>query len=240
MTTKISTKTSGVGGLEVTGDASGILELASNNGTTAITIDASQNVGIGTASPSAKLEVTGTGVFSNGTDNYVKVLTDNGAMEISRSAGDAYIDLKSSNAEDYDARIQSIGTGGVLELFTSSGSGLQINGTTLKFNSGYGSVATAYGCRAWISFNGSGTIAIRGSGNVSSIVDNGTGQYTINLATAMPDTNFCTVASGGNTPDGSDTIANAVFINSSSIKMRAHNSGAGQVDPSTMSCAVFR
>jgi hypothetical protein len=110
----------------------------------------------------------------------------------------------------------------------------------LSFNSGYGSVASAYGCRAWISFNGSGTIAIRGSGNVSSIVDNGTGQYTINLATAMPDTNFCTVASGGNTPDGSDTIANAVFINSSSIKMRAHNSGAVQQDPTTMSCAVFR
>lgn len=59
MATIISTKTSGVGGLEVTGDASGILQLASNNGTTAVTVDASQNVGIGTASPATKLEVAG-------------------------------------------------------------------------------------------------------------------------------------------------------------------------------------
>ena len=47
------------------------------------------------------------------------------------------------------------------------------------FNSGYGSVATAYGCRAWVNFNGTGTVAIRASGNVSSITDNGTGDYTV-------------------------------------------------------------
>ena len=59
-----------------------------------------------------------------------------------------------------------------------------------KFNSGYGSVATAYGCRAWVNFNGTGTVAIRTSGNVSSITDNGTGDYTINFTTAMPDVNY--------------------------------------------------
>jgi hypothetical protein len=45
----------------------------------------------------------------------------------------------------------------------------------LQMNSGYGSVATAYGCRAWVNFNGTGTVAIRASGNVTSITDNGTG-----------------------------------------------------------------
>jgi hypothetical protein len=59
-----------------------------------------------------------------------------------------------------------------------------------KFNSGYGSVATAYGCRAWVNFDGTGTPAIRASGNVSSITDNGTGNYTVNLTNAMPDENF--------------------------------------------------
>ena len=63
----------------------------------------------------------------------------------------------------------------------------------LQFNSGYGSVATAYGCRAWVNFDGTGTPAIRGSGNVSSITDNGTGDYTVNFTTAMPDTNYCAV-----------------------------------------------
>jgi len=60
----------------------------------------------------------------------------------------------------------------------------------LKFNSGYGSVATAYGCRAWVNFNGTGTVAIRASGNVTSITDNGTGNYTINFTTNMPDANY--------------------------------------------------
>jgi hypothetical protein len=136
----------------------------------------------------------------------------------------------------------------------------------LKFNSGYGSVATAYGCRAWVNFNGtantnlSGTYSqtgttvtvtatahglitgnsafldftsgtavdgayevtvtgvntftvqqasrttsgnvtlvrstIRASGNVSSITDNGTGNYTVNFTTAMPDTNYAQVVTG--------------------------------------------
>ena len=60
----------------------------------------------------------------------------------------------------------------------------------LLFNSGYGSVATAYGCRAWVNFNGTGTVAIRASGNVTSITDNGTGDYTVNFTTAMPDANY--------------------------------------------------
>lgn len=60
----------------------------------------------------------------------------------------------------------------------------------LQFNSGYGSVATAYGCRAWVKFDGTGTVAINGSGNVSSITDNGTGDYTVNFTTAMPDANY--------------------------------------------------
>ena len=50
--------------------------------------------------------------------------------------------------------------------------------------------APIYACRAWVNFNGTGTVAIRASGNVSSITDNGTGQYTINFTTAMPDANY--------------------------------------------------
>lgn len=64
------------------------------------------------------------------------------------------------------------------------------NSQNLKFNSGYGSVATAYGCRAWVNFNGTGTVAIRDSGNVSSISDLGVGDYQVNFTTAMPDSNY--------------------------------------------------
>ena len=62
--------------------------------------------------------------------------------------------------------------------------------SNLQFNSGFGSVATAYGVRAWVHFNGTGTVAIRASGNVSSITDAATGIYKVNFATAMPDENY--------------------------------------------------
>ena len=50
--------------------------------------------------------------------------------------------------------------------------------------------APIYACRAWVNFNGTGTVAIRASGNVSSITDNGIGDYTVNFTTAMSDANY--------------------------------------------------
>jgi len=52
--------------------------------------------------------------------------------------------------------------------------------------------APSFLSRAWVNFNGQGTVAIRASGNVSSITDNGTGDYTVNFTTAMPDINYST------------------------------------------------
>jgi hypothetical protein len=53
-----------------------------------------------------------------------------------------------------------------------------------------------YKCRAWVNFDGTSTVAIRASGNVSSITDNGTGDYTVNFTTAMPDVNYAAVVTG--------------------------------------------
>lgn len=78
-----------------------------------------------------------------------------------------------------------------------------------KFNSGYGSVATAYGCRAWVNFNGTGTVAIRASGNVSSITDNGTGDYTVNFTTAMADANYAVAGNAGYGAGGSGRYISA-------------------------------
>jgi len=93
----------------------------------------------------------------------------------------------------------SSGNTGVLTLRTGSGSGTNAaifdDSQNFKMNSGYGSVATAFGCRAWVNFNGTGVVAIRASGNVSSITDNGTGDYTANFTTALPDANYSWVGS---------------------------------------------
>jgi hypothetical protein len=55
--------------------------------------------------------------------------------------------------------------------------------------------APIYACRAWVNFKGTDTVAIRASGNVSSIIDNGIGDYTVNFATAMVDANYSSVGS---------------------------------------------
>ncbi len=77
-----------------------------------------------------------------------------------------------------------------------------------------GNVGTApvYAARAWVNFNGTGTVAIRASGNVSSITDNGTGDYTVNFTTAMPDANYSAVVATQSSPaNGPD--APAMFYN---------------------------
>lgn len=67
----------------------------------------------------------------------------------------------------------------------------------LNLDAGYGSKAPIYGVRAWVNFDGTtntgGNCDIRASANVSSVTDNGTGDYTINFTSAMPDVNYCTV-----------------------------------------------
>jgi hypothetical protein len=140
------------------------------------------NVGIGNT-PSVKLDVQGAGTIRGflTTTDAIKL----GANTSAPTTTDAFIYRPANNtlafgtASTEQARITSAG------LF--------------QFNSGYGSVATAYGCRAWINFDGTlvtdpaSTTGIRGSGNVSSVLDNGTGDYTINFTNAMPDSNYAPV-----------------------------------------------
>ena len=70
--------------------------------------------------------------------------------------------------------------------------------TISTLNNDTGVLATQNGmtgiAKAWVNFNGSGTVAIRDSFNVSSITDNGTGDYTVNFTTAMPNANYSAVA----------------------------------------------
>jgi hypothetical protein len=67
---------------------------------------------------------------------------------------------------------------------------------------------TQYTAKAWVNFNGTGTVAIRASGNVSSITDNGnTGNYTVNFSTAMSDANYAFTLGAGIGDANAGTIA---------------------------------
>jgi hypothetical protein len=115
----------------------------------------------------------------------------------------------------------------------------------LNFNSGYGSVATAYGCRAWVNFNGTGTVAIRGSANVTSITDNGTGKYTVNFTNAMPDANYSVLASSSKEDANDDanlniTIGNTVRVPSVSSCPITTGRGVSNLDTQIINVSVFR
>jgi hypothetical protein len=118
----------------------------------------------------------------------------------------------------------------------------EFNGTDFQFNSGYGSVATAYGCRAWVNFNGTGTVAIRASGNVSSITDNGTGDYTVNFTTNMPDANYAVAGINGHTSGGGAVrLADNVAPTVSSVRFNTmNNTGTTPIDVNFATIVIVR
>jgi len=221
MASSISAGTTSATALVHTADTTGALQLATNNGTVAVTIDTSQNVGIGTTSPNFKVsfganigktfalfENAGTSVYGIG-------------MGGAGTAGDPYRTKLFSNGTE-NASITDAGV--------------------FSFNSGYGSSATAYGCRAWVNFNGTGTVAIRASGNVSSITDNGNGDYTMNFTSAMPDANYSAVGTAGQKAVawGLVLFANTGAFATSGLRFitQAPNDAAG--DTAFICVAIFR
>lgn len=108
-----------------------------------------------------------------------------------------------------------------------------------------GNVGTApvYAARAWVNFNGSGTVAIRASGNVSSITDNGTGDYTVNFTTAMTDANYATIGTGSNNSGGASNLPMTVqmdYRQSTTGARITTGSTAGVADFPFTSVAIFR
>jgi hypothetical protein len=115
--------------------------------------------------------------------------------------------------------------------------------TAPKLNGAQTGSAPIYGCRAWVNFNGTGIVSIRASGNVSSIIDNGVGDWTVNFTTAMPDANY----SIGGLGSGAFGVINnaytlfAISLSSASFRCGALNSGASAAaDGANISIQIFR
>ena len=148
------------------------------NGNTGITSSAvaltsAGNVGIGTSSPGQALDVRGRVQVSNGTAGG-QLGVDGGGLSIS-GIGSGPITFAANTFTTNLVRIASDG----------SQSSVIPGGSTLY---------PQFACRAWVNFNGTGTVAIRASGNVSSITDNATGDYTVNFTTAMSDANYAVMS----------------------------------------------
>jgi len=103
--------------------------------------------------------------------------------------------------------------------------------------------------KAWVNFNGTGTVGIRASFNVSSITDNGTGDYTVNFATALVDANYSLSMNGhrGDAASGLGmfgvlgTTGNAyTSLTASSSRIATGNTSGTLIDWVTVSVAIFR
>jgi hypothetical protein len=93
------------------------------------------------------------------------------------------------------------------------------------------------GAKAWVNFNGTGTVAIRASYNVSSITDNGTGLYTVNFTNALPDANYSIVGAFNWVNNGNQFLVSSVTASSAFIGTLEGNA---YVDRSIVTVALFR
>jgi hypothetical protein len=208
----INASNSGFGGIVSTGDSSGQLALQSA-GTTIAALTSTGMAVTGT------LSASGVTTFAAGTAAAPAITT----------TGDTNTGIFFSAADTIDFAEGGTACG----QFDSS--------ANFKFNSGYGSVATAFGCRAWVNFNGTGTVAIRASGNVSSITDNATGAYTINFTNAMPDANYSVgQATGDGTGAGKFIFGFTATPTTTTYKILTTTFPGVDTDISYISVAFFR
>ena len=97
--------------------------------------------------------------------------------------------------------------------------------------------------KAWVNFNGTGTVAIRASYNVSSITDNGTGIYTVNLTNAMADVNYSVVGMTGFIGSGTSKTVTISGITASDTQVSCYDNNAGastEIDLAIVNISIFR
>lgn len=209
----------------------------STNGTTAVTVSSAQVVTLANALPVAS---GGTGATSNAAAPFALKGSNSDITQLSGLTTALSIAQGGTGNTTATAAFNAL----VPSQTGNSGNYLTTNGTSTS----WAAVSANYLARAWVNFNGTGTVAIRASGNVSSITDNGTGDYTVNFTTAMADSNFAyLVTAGGATASANMCIMGSTVATSSfrfgvyyPVYQAGGSIGSPAQDASTLCVSIFR
>jgi len=205
-------------GLSINGNDGVSFSTGGNSRNERMRIDSSGNLGIGTTTPVRKLTVS-----SAGSCEFV-------LQDTSQAANSRNWRLFNTSNTLYFGTLNDAGNSGTDVMKLTSGANLQ-------FNSGYGSVATAYGCRAWCQYNQSPSII--GAGNFTSITVIGTGDVRLNFATAMVDANYSAVATT-NESGGQPKWCNSTQPSTTDIRIVTFNANQSTGWFEYNSVAIFR
>jgi hypothetical protein len=185
-------------------------------------VDSSGRVGIGTTSPAQRFEV----YDATGGNNIVMATQGNAASMFMQASGTGDV----GTINNFNVRFLQNNT---------FAAGIDTS-KNFQFNSGYGSVATAFGCRSWVNFDGGATPpTIRASGNVSSVTRDSTGVWDINFTTSLTDANYAVGLSvqPSVSNNGSDTYAENLAAGSYRV---SHFEDGTKRNSSLVVCLVIR
>lgn len=182
--------------------------------------------------------IAGVKTFNDGIALGVDLPISDGGTGASTAAA-AFDNLKQSATDTYT---------GVVELATAAEAAAgtdttrPITPSTLRAGVNSTGTAPIYAARAWVNFNGTGTVAIRASGNVSSITDNGVGDYTVNFTTTMPDANYAAVISckTDTVTDIIGQVPGSASKTASSLRIQSITAAGGARDSQTNDVSIFR
>lgn len=118
---------------------------------------------------------------------------------------------------------------------------LRVNNIT-DTSGGSSSLSVPGAAKAWVNFNGTGTVAIRAQLNVSSITDNGTGDYTVNFSSALTDANYAATALGSRQANTGPWIVTqeGTAPTTSAVRVRNRNGSMNLEDCEGLNVSIFR